>query len=150
MAHFETELPTELIKTFEMLGANTQRMIGEMTRAGAEVVHVNIIANAPDSFADSDIMRCLKITKTYKTPSDDGINTKVAFYGYFVPKKSVGQKWIAKRGHDMMAAELVCNVFEYGRSGTYFPERPFIRKSFSKRQIEAAMEKVQDKYIPKE
>lgn len=149
MAHFQAELPTDLIKTFEMIGANAQKMLGEMTQAGAEVVRVNIIANAPDSFADSDIMSCLKITKTYNTPSDDGINTKVAFYGYFTPKKSVGPKWIAKRGHDMMAAELVCNVFEYGRSGPYFPERPFIRKSFNKSQIEAAMLKVQDKYIPR-
>lgn len=150
MAKFQAELPTDLIKTFEMIGANAQKMLGEMTRAGAEVVRVNIIANAPDSFADSDIMNCLDVTDTYTTPSDDGINTRVAFYGYFTPKRSPGPKWIATKGTDKMAAELVCNVFEYGRSGPYFPERPFIRKSFRKDQIEAAMLKVQNKYIPEE
>lgn len=149
MAKFQAELPTELMNTFEMVGANAQKMLGDMTRAGAEVVHVNVIANVPDAFRHSDIMSCLQVTKTYRTPSDDGINTKVAFYGYFKPKHSVGPKWIATRGHDKMAAELVCDVFEYGRSGHYFPKHPFIRKSFRKDQIEAAMLKVQDKYIPK-
>lgn len=150
MAKFQAELPTDLIKTFEMIGANAQKMLGEMTRAGAEVVHVNILATVPDSFRDSDIMSCLDVTDTYKTPTDDGINTRVAFYGYFTPKRSPGPKWIATHGHDQMAAELVCNVFEYGRSGHYFPKHPFIRKAFKKDQIEAAMLKVQGKYIPEE
>lgn len=148
MARFQSELPTELMKTFEMLGANTRQMMEEMTRAGAEVVHVNVIANVPAAFRGSDIMNCLKVTETYKTPSDGAINTKVAFYGYFVPKKSPGPKWIAERGTDNMAAELVCNVYEYGRSGHDFPKHPFIRKSFRKDQIEAAMKKVEAKYIP--
>ena len=68
----------------------------------------------------------------YKTPSDDGINTKVAFYGYFTDED--GRK---------KAAPLVANVFEYGRSGLPFPKHPFLRKSFRKSDIEQAMLKAQ-------
>lgn len=136
MARFQAELPTELMKTFEMLGANAQKMLEDMTRAGAEVVHVNIIAGVPESFRDSDIMNCLTVTRAYRTPSDDGINTKVAFYGYFTNKRGV-----------KTPAELVCNLYEYGSSED-FPKKPFIRRSFRKEQIEAAMQKVQAKYLP--
>lgn len=138
MARFQAEVPTELMKTFEMIGANAQKMLEDMTKAGAEVVYVNILADVPDSFRDSDIMNCLKVTRAYVTPSDDGVNTKVAFYGYFRNKRG-----------KVTPAELVCNVYEYGRSTSDYPKHPFIRKSFRKNQIEAAMMKVQEKYIPK-
>ena len=138
MARFEMELPNDMIKEFERLNAETKDMLGEMTKAGAEQVMQNIKANVPASFRDSDIMSCLHITKVYETPSDDGINTKVAFYGYFVNKRGV-----------RTPAELVCNVMEYGRSTSPVKKHPFMRKSFKKKEIEAAMQKVQDKYIPK-
>ena len=81
-------------------------------------------------------MSCLQITKTYKTPSDDGINTKVAFYGYF--KNEDGK---------IVPAPLVANVTEYGISNSPYPKKPFLRKSFRKAQIEKAMLSVQKKYI---
>ena len=83
MARFQMELPNDLIKEFEKLEKNTEQMMGEMTKAGAEVVMANVKKNIPSSFLDSDIMNCLKLTRVYKTPSDDGINTKIGFYGYF-------------------------------------------------------------------
>lgn len=138
MARFNAEMPTELIKLFDELGADAQQMLGEMTQAGAEVVLANVKANVPASFRGSDIMNCLVITRVYRTPSDDGLNTKVAFYGYFVNKAG-----------ETVPAELVCNVMEYGRSKAPVQKHPFMRKSFKKRQIEAAMQKVQEKYIPK-
>lgn len=138
MARFDAEMPTELLKLFDELGAETQEMLGEMTQAGAEVVLKNVKANVPASFRGSDIMNCLKITRVYKTPSDDGVNTKVAFYGYFVNKEG-----------ETVPAPLVCNVMEYGRSKAPVKKHPFMRKSFKKKEIEAAMQKVQDKYIPK-
>ena len=138
MARFDAEMPTELLNLFYELGAETQEMLGEMTQAGAEVVLKNVQSNVPASFRDSDIMTCLKITQVYKTPSDDGVNTKVAFYGYFVNKEG-----------ETVAAPLVCNVMEYGRSTSPVKKHPFMRKSFKKKEIEAAMQKVQDKYIPK-
>lgn len=136
MARFEMELPNDLIKTFDKLNEETEKMIGEMTQAGAQVVLEEIKANAPASFRDSDIMKCLHITKVYKTPSDGGINTKIAFYGYFVNKRGV-----------KTPAELVCNVMEYGRSDGKVKKHPFVRKSFNKKKIKSALEKTQDKYL---
>lgn len=138
MARMEVELPTELMKTFEELGDDTQKMLEEMTQEGAKTVLANVKANVPASFHSSGIMRCLKITRPYYTPSDGGRNTKVAFYGYFENEEG-------KR----TPAPLVCNLFEYGRSNSPYPKHPFMRRSFKKGQIEAAMMKVQDKYLPK-
>ena len=136
MARFEAELPTELLKQMEGLSDNAEDMLKDMTQAGADTVVENVMANLPSAFRDSEIMKCLKKTRAYKTPSDDGINTKVAFYGYFVNKEG-------KR----VPAPLVCNLFEHGRSDGKYPKHPFMRKSFRKSQIEAVMMKVQEKYI---
>lgn len=134
MARYEMELPTDLIDIFSTLEKTEKKMLQDMTKAGAKVVLNNIKHNVPASFQGSNIMKCLKVTKSYDTPSDDGINTKVAFYGYFINKQ--GQR---------VPAPLVCNVFEYGRSN--FNKRPFLRKSFNNSEIEKAMLKVQKKYI---
>lgn len=139
MAKFEADLPTDLIKTFEELNVNTQKMLEEMTQEGAKTVLANVKANVPASFHNSGIMQCLKITRPYYTPSDGGRNTKVAFYGYFMNHNG-------KKSYKT-PAPLVCNLFEYGRSNSPYPRHPFMRKSFKKGQIEAAMVKVQDRYI---
>ena len=138
MAKFKAELPNDIIKEFENLEKNTDKMLKEMTEAGAKVVLSNIKSKVPHSWYSSNIMKCLKITKPYKTPSDDGINTKVAFYGYFI-----------NRNNERIPAPLVANVTEYGRSNSPYPKKPFMRRSFNKGQIEKAMQAVQDKYIPK-
>ena len=83
MARFEIQLPTEIMKDIQKIYDNSEQIFGEMTKAGAEVAMQNIIAYVPASFKNSNIMSCLKLTRTYKTPTDDGINTKVGFYGYF-------------------------------------------------------------------
>ena len=139
MAKMEVELPTELMKVFEELGEDTQKMLEEMTQEGAKTVLANVRANVPASFHGSGIMQCLKITRPYYTPSDGGRNTKVAFYGYFMNKNG-------KKSYKT-PAPLVCNLFEYGNSSETYPRHPFMRKSFRKGQIEAAMMKVQDRYI---
>lgn len=136
MAKFKAELPNDLIKQLGRLEKDTEKMLAEMTEAGAEVVLGNIKANVPSSWHSSNIMKCLKVTKSYKTPSDDGINTKVAFYGYFV-----------NRNGERVPAPLVANVTEYGRRNGKYQKRPFLRKSFKRSQIVKAMEKVQSKYI---
>ena len=138
MARFKAELPNDLIKQFESLDKNTQKMLEEMTEAGAKVVLSNIKSSVPSSWYASGIMKCLKVTRPYKTPSDDGVNTKVAFYGYFI-----------NRNKERIPAPLVANVTEYGRSNSPYPKKPFLRRSFKKAQIEKAMQAVQDKYIPK-
>lgn len=132
MAKFVFEMPKEILKDFQKIHDNSEQIFGEMTKAGAEAVLNNIKANVPAAFKDSDIMNCLHITKTYKTPSDGGINTKVGFYGYFTNKNGV-----------VTPAPLVANVFEYG--SVKFQKQPFLRKSFSKSKIEKAMLAAQKK-----
>lgn len=136
MAKFQNALPTDLIKEFESLNINTEKMIGEMTKAGAETVYSNVKGNAPEGVGNSELMSHLKISRTYKTPSDDGINNKVLFSGYFT-----------NRNGKTTPVELVLNMFEYGSSKRNYPKKPFFRKSFRKKEIESAMMKVQDKYI---
>ena len=128
MAKFEMQLPDAIMKDFQKIYDNSEEIFGEMTKAGADVVNNNIKANLPQSIRNSKMMDCLRITKTYKTPSDDGINTKVGFYGYFQNENG-----------ETVPAPLVANVFEYGRSNSPFPKQPFMRKSFKKAQIEQAM-----------
>lgn len=132
MAKFELELPTEVMRDLNKILDDSDRIFGEMTQAGAEVVKKNIVANVPKGIRNSEMMKCLKVSKAYKTPSDDGINTKVAFYGYFTNEDG-------KR----VPAPLVASVFEYGRSNLPFPKHPFMRKSFRKSDIEQAMLKAQ-------
>lgn len=136
MARFKNALPTDLIKELESLNINTEKMLGEMTQAGANKVRSNVKANTPTEIKNSDIMKHLKVSRTYKTPSDDGINNKVLFSGYFINRN--GKK---------TPVELVLNMFEYGSSKRKYPKKPFFRKSFRKKEIEAEMLKVQNKYI---
>ena len=136
MARFKSELPNDLIKEFAKLEKDTDKMLEEMTEAGAKVVLSNIKSSVPSSWYTSGIMKCLKVTRPYKTPNDDGVNTKIAFYGYFI-----------NRNKEKIPAPLVANVTEYGRHNSPYPKKPFLRKSFKKAQIEKAMESVQKKYI---
>lgn len=132
MAKFEMQLPTEIMQDVQKLNSNYEQIFGGMTKAGAEVVMENVQQNMPESFKKSNIRKCLKMTRIYKTPSDDGINTKVAFYGYFINHKGV-----------RTPAPLVGNIFEYGKSN--FTKRPFMRRSFSKARIQKAMLEAQKK-----
>ena len=133
MAKFVMQLPKDIIKDIEYVNNNSDRIFGEMTKAGAKVTYNNILNNIPSSFASSEIMNCLKVTRVYKTPTDQGINTKVGFYGYFTNSKGINTP-----------APLVANIFEYGSSK--FTKRPFFRRSFKKDQIERAMLQAQSTY----
>lgn len=128
MAKFEMQLPKEILDDFKKIYDDSEEIFGAMVEAGADVVMDNIRSSIPASFRDSDIMNCLRATKVYKTPSDDGINAKVGFYGYFQNKDGV-----------RTPAPLVANIYEYGRSDAPFPKQPFLRKSFTRSKIEKAM-----------
>ena len=137
MAKAQFEIPAELIRQMNDLEHNTEKMMGEMVEAGAKTVLSKIQENAPAAMKkDAELMQCLGTTRVYKTPSDDGINVKVGFSGYFTNQD--GQR---------TPAALVANVFEYGRSTSPYPKQPFMRKSFNKAAITKAMEEVQKKYI---
>jgi hypothetical protein len=156
MARFKAELPTELIKELETLNKNTEKMLGEMTKAGAEVAYVNVVSNMKKAFKDPDeLIQSLKVTKTYKTPSDDGINNKVAVYGYikkgktYKRKNSYKKKKATTYESDGVPASLVVIQREYGNSRGE-KKIPIFRPAFKKSQLESAMLKVQEKYLPKE
>lgn len=136
MARFSGGLPTDLIKTFESLGINTDKMLGDMVEAGAEVALKNVKAKMPRALREGLTDKNIRLTRVYKTPSDDGINCQAMIDGYFT-----------NRNGERTPAPLVANLFEYGRSTSPYPKQPFFRSSFNKKQIETAMLKVQDKYI---
>ncbi len=156
MAKFKAELPVELMKELETLNKNTEKMLGEMTKAGAEVAYVNVVSNMKKAFKDPDeLIECLQVTKTYRTPSDDGINNKVAVYGYinkgktYKRKNSYKKKKSTTYESDGVPAPLVVIQREYGNSRGE-KKIPIFRPAFKKSQIESAMLKVQEKYLPKE
>lgn len=136
MAGFSAELPNELIKSFQELENNTEEMLSEMTRAGAEVVYKQVKANMKNSFKSTESLdKGLKITKSYRTPSDDGINTKVGFYGY-------NEKGVP--------IPLIAMAREFGTSRGE-KKNPFFRKAFRQESaITNAMMKAQEKYITHE
>ena len=136
MAGFNLELPTEVIGSINKLYDNAEDMMKQMTRAGAEVVYNNIQNNMKRSFKTTrSLEKGLKITRSYKTKSDDAINTKVGFYGYDddgvpIPLKALAREYGTSRGEK---------------------KKPFMRKSFKTTStITDAMLKVQERYIKDE
>ena len=144
MAKFKSELPYDLMKVFEDLETNCDEMFGEMCKAGASVVNNNVKSNMGKAFKSTrSLDKGLKITKVYKTPSDDGINVHVGFYGYT---------------EEGVPIPLIAMAREYGTYGSNpnskgnkktkgEAKKPFFRKSFKKKDIEQAMQPVQDKYF---
>lgn len=140
MAKVKVDLPNEIMQQLEKLNRDTPEMMKSMVEAGAETVLSRIKANAPQGMKSSpQLMACLGTTRPYEAPSDDSINVKVGFAGYFTNEDGV-----------KIPAPLVANIFEYGRSSSPFPKQPFMRKSFNKSAITKAMEQAQKKYIPEE
>lgn len=132
MARFDSELPRELLKQFEDLDTNCEDIFGEMVQAGGEVVLGLVKANMGKVFKSTDsLYQGLKKTRVYKTPSDDGINVHIGFYGY---------------NDKGVPIPLIANAREYGTSRGE-AKKPFFRKSFKKKDIESAMLRVQKKYI---
>lgn len=150
MARFQMDLPNDLMKEFQNLEKNSSKMLEEMTHAGAEVVKKNVITNMKSSFKDSrKLERYLKVTKSYKTPSDGGINTKIAFYGYYKPDEktfSLTSKSGKTYSYKGIPVPLIVRAREFGSSSGE-AKKPFFRKSFKKAEIEKEMLKVQDKYL---
>ena len=128
MAKMETKLPTDLIRRFDAITAEHVEMFEEITQAGAAVVEEHIRQRAPQGVKGSEMMACLKITKPYLSQGGDKVNTKIAFYGYFTDRD--GRR---------KPAPLVANVFENGRGPNKEMRHPFVKKSFTGKDIEQAM-----------
>lgn len=88
MAKLVVQMPDEVINDIKRINDNYDEIFGGMTEAGADVMMAYIQKGAKWAFgsAAAKPLTGLKKTKVYKTPSDGGINTKVAFYGYQGPK----------------------------------------------------------------
>lgn len=132
MAKIVVDIDDSVLKDISYIDKQFDHIFGGMTKAGAEVVYKNVISALPESLKSSGFSSHVKLSKVYKTPSDDGINTKVMITGYF--KNKEGKK---------TPAPLVANMFEYGSSKKNYPKQPFFRKSFKKSQIMKAMEEAQ-------
>ena len=141
MAKFKAELPNDLMQVFDELETDAPIMMGEMCKAGATVVYKKVVSGLEKAFDPERIESLkngLKITKVYNTPSDDGINVHVGFYGYDgVPTKQY------PKGTPI---PLKAMAREYGTARGE-AKVPFFRKSFAKKAIEKAMQEVQDRYI---
>lgn len=141
MAKFDMQLPKDLMSDLRKLDSNADKIFGDMTKAGATVALSEVRSNAPDM-----LKPYAKLTRTYKTPSDNGINTKVIFSGYlpFSGKRTEflrrgrggGKVYSTSKG---IPADFLAIIFEYGRSTSPFPKRPFFRRSFNEAKINKAM-----------
>lgn len=132
MAKLVMDIDDSVLKDISYIDKQFDHIFGGMTKAGAEVVYKNVISALPEPLRSSGFSSHVKLSKVYKTPSDDGINTKVMITGYFINKD--GRK---------TPAPLVANMFEYGSDKRNYPKQPFFRKSFKKSQIMKAMEEAQ-------
>lgn len=132
MAKLVMDIDDSVLKDISYIDKQFDHIFGGMTKAGAEVVYKNVISALPESLRSSGFSSHVKLSKVYKTPSDDGINTKVMITGYFINKD--GRK---------TPAPLVANMFEYGSDKRNYPKQPFFRKSFKKSQIKKALEEAQ-------
>lgn len=140
MAKFFGELPSDLIKVFDEMETNAPEMMGKMCKAGATVVYNKVVANLGKSFKTTkSLLKGLKVTRVYKTPSDDGINVHIGFYGYDTDK-------ITNAHPKGVPIPLIAQAREHGTSSGE-QKKPFFRKSFSKKEIEQAMLEVQNQYI---
>ena len=131
----QMELPEDVMKQFQHLAGNADDMLGKMTLAGAKAVQKRMAANLPPALrASKNFPKSPTITRTYKTPSDDGINNKVAFYGYFENSRGV-----------KTPVPLVANLFEFGSSTVR--KQPFVRKSFDRGEITKVMLAEQERIL---
>ena len=145
MAKMDVVLPDDVMSQFKEINDNADEIFGGMTRAGAEVVWHNVKISAPTK----EIAQKFRLSKTYKTPSDGGINTKVLCSGY-IPFSDPNRKYFSRNAKGTMyhttkgvPVDFLCNLYEYGRSTSPFPKKPFFRNCFKGNEIETAMLKAQ-------
>lgn len=147
MAKFDAEVPRWVIEDCEKLYANADELIGEMTRAGAQVVLDKIKVKCPQT-----IRNYARMSVTYKTPSDGAINTKVYWSGYipfsnpnreYFTRAAKGRNYSTTKG---VPASFLAILYEYGRSDLPFPKHPSLRSAIGDRSaIEQAMFEAQQK-----
>lgn len=157
MAKFASEVPKDILNQLNKLDVQFEEMAGEMCKAGAQAVYNNVVNNMNRVFKTTgSLEKGLKMTRVYKTPSDDGINVHVGFYGYADSDKPVtvrttktsksGKKTTYSYQRSGVPIPLIAMAREYGTSMGE-EAKPFMRKSFNKAQIEAEMKRIEAQYI---
>ena len=145
MARFNEELPYDLIKELETLEGKTEIMMTEMLQKSAKQTYNLIKSNMKKSFKTTkSLEQGLTITKIYRTPSDDGLNVHIDFYGYVKDSKPT------ERHPYGTPIPLIALAREYGTSWgskDHEPKKPFMRKSFKKKEVLEIMKDVEKKYI---
>lgn len=146
MASFKAVLPDDVMRDFQKIHDNTEEIFGAMTQAGAAVAMGSVKAGVPLP----EMAGYVKMTRTYRTPSDGGINTKVYLSGYLPFKgnrksfdrrgRSGGTVYKTSKG---VPVDFLGILYEYGRSTRPFPKKPFLRSAFGGGAIEQAMLKAQ-------
>ena len=146
MAKYVMEKPDDIIKDIEFITGNADKIFGGMTKAGAETAMEIMASTCP-----SLLRPYVKISKTYKTPTDGGINTKAYFSGY-IPFSNPNRKWFERRNGKTskvyrtskgVPVDFLGILYEYGRSTAPFPKKPFLRKAFRSPKIQEAMARAQ-------
>lgn len=138
MAKFDAEMNNSIMKDMANLELDSTVVFGEMVQAGADVVLRNIRSNMRGSYKSTRSLEAgLGKTRTYKTPTTDGIAVKVGFRGYSPFRRT---RTFAKG----VPIPLIASARE---RGTKRGERakPFFKRSFNKSAIEAEMKKVEPK-----
>lgn len=145
MAKMDVVLPDDVMKDFKEIYDNADEIFGEMTRAGAQVV----LDKAKQKCPNKELAKYFKLSKTYKTPSDGGINTKIYASGY-IPFSDPNRKYFSRSAKGTMyhtdkgvPVDFLLKLYEYGRSTAPFPKSPFFRSCFSDLSITEAMLKTQ-------
>lgn len=133
MASLDIELPTDLLADIDKLDKKLDGITAAMVEAGGKTVYNRVMQNLPPALKSSNFKDCIKQTKTYKTPTDGAINSKVMVVDdYFT-------NHLGKR----TPAPLIANIFEYGRSAESLHgavvKKPFFRKSINNNEILNAM-----------
>lgn len=168
MAKFDFEYPKEILEDLKHVYVNSDYIFGEMTKAGAEIAYKNVSQNMKYAFRNPEkLTPYLRMTRVYHTYSDGGINTKVAFYGYYPTKNgkpyinrvnvSATEAFEYKTGRKHGATRIGGRrqaSYEYTQKGIPVPlivmareygtasgekKVPFFRKSFKASAIEKAM-----------
>ena len=135
MAKFSAELPTDLIKEFERMDIDSDDMFSDMVDAGLNCIYQNINASMNRAFKSTKSLRKGFVkTKPKRLKRSDGFGGFVGFDGYT---------------DDGTPIPLIAMAREYGTSRGE-AKRPFVRTSVHKGEIESAMLKVQNNYLPKE
>ncbi len=145
MAMMDVVLPDDVMSQFQEVNDHADAIFGGMTKAGAEQVWHNVKLSAPTK----EIAGKFKVSKTYHTPSDGGINTKVYCSGY-IPFSDPNRKYFSRSAKGRMyhtdkgvPVDFLCNLYEYGRSTSPFPKQPFFRNAFKYKELERVMLKAQ-------